>query len=234
MKVKNSSRANPVKEVVNIYTFEEAHFDLQALQIKRLFRDYNCAVAVIDANGLGIGLVDALVKDTTDPDTGEFFPNLGVVNDDKEHPLYDQFRTNDTIIDAMYLMKANATINTQLYSYAQTQLRSGRVAFLWDEAKAKNDLLSQSTKRALSAASRNDLLRPYVETSILGDQMLNLIQDSEGVNIVLRQQSRTVKKDKFSAFIYALYWPMIQETTKRSKKISVSRMFFFTKGKMTP
>lgn len=40
------------KQIVNIYTFEEDHFGMQAIKIKRLFNQYKCNIAVIDGNGL--------------------------------------------------------------------------------------------------------------------------------------------------------------------------------------
>lgn len=42
----------PRKRIVNIYSFDEEHFGLQALKLKRLFQQYKCRVAVIDGNGL--------------------------------------------------------------------------------------------------------------------------------------------------------------------------------------
>lgn len=42
----------PRKNIVNIYSFEEEHFGLQAIKIKRLFNKYRCKMAVIDGNGL--------------------------------------------------------------------------------------------------------------------------------------------------------------------------------------
>ena len=42
----------PKKRVVNLYSFEEEHFGMQALKLKRLFQLYKCKVAVIDGNGL--------------------------------------------------------------------------------------------------------------------------------------------------------------------------------------
>ncbi len=42
----------PKKRIVNLYSFEEEHFGMQALKLKRLFQLYKCKVAVIDGNGL--------------------------------------------------------------------------------------------------------------------------------------------------------------------------------------
>ena len=61
----------PIKKIVNIYSFDEEHFGLQALKLKRLFNMYKCKIAVVDGNGIGSGLVDMLTMDTIDPETGE-------------------------------------------------------------------------------------------------------------------------------------------------------------------
>ena len=193
-----------------------------------MFRQFKCRVAVIDANGLGIGLVDFLVMDQQDPDTGEDLGNLGVYND--EDGKYKKFQNENTIPNAMYLLKANAVINTELYAYCQTQLGSGKIHFLIDENVAKNKLAAQSQSQRMNQSKRADYMRPYVMTSILRDQMMNLIEENEGVNIILKQATRTIKKDKFSALIYALYWSKLQEDSKQKRKgIDINRMMLFTK-----
>ena len=52
LKVTPQPKGVPTKQIVNIYTFDEDHFGLQALKIKHLFNDYKCNIAVVDANGL--------------------------------------------------------------------------------------------------------------------------------------------------------------------------------------
>jgi hypothetical protein len=93
----------------------------------------------IDGNGLGIGLVDYLVKSQVDPDTGDVLPDFGVENDDEG--FYKRFKTQNTEHDALYIIKANAPINTEAYSYTQTQMASGKVKFLIDENQAKTKLM---------------------------------------------------------------------------------------------
>jgi hypothetical protein len=43
-------------------------------------------------------------------------------------------------------------------------------------------------------------------TSILKAQMLNLAESNEGTNIILKQVTRSIRKDKFSALIYGLLY----------------------------
>lgn len=216
------------KQIVNIFTFEAEHFERQAIHLKKLFRDFKCNICVLDGNGVGAGLVDFLVRDQIDPDTDELLPNWGVFND--EDRKYREWQTEDTIHNALYIMKATAPINSELYSYCQSQLNSGKLLFLIDENVAKNKLMAQSQGQKMSAPQRADYLRPYVETSILKSQMMNLVQENEGANIILKRSSNKIKKDKFSALIYGLSWCKREEerNNKRGRR-NVKDFMFFTK-----
>ena len=215
-KVTPQAQGASLKTLVNLYTWDEEHFEAQAINIKKLFYKYKARQVVIDANGLGIGLVDFMVKDQIDPETGELLPNFGVSND--EENFYKQFRTADTEIDAMYLIKANAPINTEAHSYVQTQLSSGKIKFLIDENQAKVKLMSTKMGQQMDNDKRADYLKPFTLTTILREQMLNLVEENEGVNIILKQASRSIKKDKFSAFEYGLYYIKQDEDRKKKKR----------------
>lgn len=228
-KVTPQAQGASLKTLVNLYTWDEEHFEAQAINIKKLFYKYKARQVVIDANGLGIGLVDFMVKDQIDPETGELLPNFGVSND--EENFYKQFRTADTEIDAMYLIKANAPINTEAHSYVQTQLSSGKIKFLIDENQAKVKLMSTKMGQQMDNDKRADYLKPFTLTTILREQMLNLVEENEGVNIILKQSSRSIKKDKFSAFEYGLYYIKQEEDKKKKrKKRNIADMMFYTNG----
>ena len=68
---------------------------------------------VIDGNGLGIGLIDYMIKSQNDPLTGDTYPDFGVYNDDEGY--YKKYRTNITEQEALYNVKANAPINTEAH-----------------------------------------------------------------------------------------------------------------------
>lgn len=228
-KVTPQAQGTSLKTLVNLYTWDEEHFEAQAINIKKLFYKYKARQVVIDANGLGIGLVDFMVKDQIDPETGELLPNFGVSNDDEN--FYKQFRTADTEMDAMYLIKANAPINTEAHSYVQTQLSSGKIKFLIDENQAKVKLMSTKMGQQMDNDKRAEYLKPFTLTTILREQMLNLVEENEGVNIILKQSSRSIKKDKFSAFEYGLYYIKQEEDRKKKRKRrNIADMMFYTNG----
>ena len=217
------------KTLVNIYTYDAEHFETQCIHIKRLYYKYKPRRIAVDANGLGVGLVDYLIK-AQDTDDGQYLPPFGVYNTD-QYPEYKKFITPETEKDVLFLIKANAPINTQAYSYAQTQMFSGKIRFLIDQSLAKTKLMSTKQGQNMNMDERNEYLRPFILTSILKQQMLNLVQENEGVNIILKQSNRSIKKDKFSAFIYGLYYIRYEEElNKKRKKRNISDFLFFTQN----
>ena len=215
-KVTPQSVGGAIKSLVNMYTFSDEHFGDQALRLKKLYYKYKARRLVIDANGLGIGLIDFMVKSQIDPDTGDTYPDFGVYNDDDAY--YKKYKTNITESDAMYLIKANAPINTEAHANAQAQMNSGRVQFLIDERIAKQKLMNTKVGQNMKPEERADYLHPFTLTSILKEEMLNLREENEGVNIILRQANKGIKKDKFSSFEYGLYYIKQEEDKKRKKK----------------
>lgn len=186
------------------------HFDDQAINLKSLFYKYKARRLVIDANGLGLGLIDVMVKSQTDP-LGTYYPPFGVYNDEEQY--YKKYKTQDTEQDALYLMKANAPINTEAHANAQVQMNSGKVKLLIDERVAKNKLLGTKLGQAMSPEQRNDYLKPFVMTSILKEQMSNLREENEGVNIILKRANNKIPKDKFSA--------LVRKTSYNSERIAI-------------
>ena len=129
----------------------------------------------------------------------------------------------------MYLIKANLPINTEAHTYVQMQLGSGKIKFLIDESQAKVKLLSTKVGQNMDSAQRQEYLQPFTLTTILREQMLNLVEENEGTNIILKQSSRGIPKDKFSAFEYGLYYIKQEEDrNKRKKKRNIAEMMFFT------
>ena len=214
-KVTPQAQGPAVKSLVNIYTMSNEHFEDQAIKLKKLYYKYKARTLVIDGNGLGIGLIDYMIKSQTD-ENGDFLPDFGVENDDDGY--YKKYRTQNTEYDAMYIIKANAPINTECHANAQAQLQAGKVKFLIDERTAKDKLLSTQKGQRMKPEERAEYLKPFTLTSILKEEMMNLREENEGVNIILKQANRGIKKDKFSAFEYGLYYIKQKEDSKKKKK----------------
>ena len=80
---------------------------------------------------------------------------------------------------------------------------------------------------AMTPEQREDYLKPFKLTGILKEEMLNLREENEGVNIILKQANKGIKKDKFSALEYALYYIKQEEDSKKKKKRFNVKDFMF-------
>lgn len=231
IKVTPQPQGAALKSVVNFYSFDGEHFGIQAIEIKKVFFKYKARTVVIDANGIGAGLVDFMVIGQEDPETGDYLPPFGVEGGTYEGAgqEYKKFKTEDMVKDAMYLVKANAPINTEAHSYVQTQMSSGKVKFLIEERDAKIKLMETKVGQNMTPDERITKLMPFQLTDNLKDQMSNLIEDNEGVNIILKQNNKSIPKDRFSSFEYCMYYIKLEEERKRRRKTSsVSKLMFFS------
>lgn len=230
-KVTPQAQGAALKSLVNLYSYEAEDFEAQAIKIKRLFYKYKARIAAIDANGLGAGLIDFMTKGQEDPETGEYLPPFGVEGGTSEefNEQYKKIKGPGVEENAMYLIKANAPINTEAHTYVQTQLVGGKIKLLIDETQAKTKLMATKMGQEMDASKRAEYLQPFTLTTILREQLLNLVEDNEGVNIILKQSSRGIPKDKFSAFEYGLYYiKQDEEKKRRRKKRNISEMMFFS------
>lgn len=216
LKVIPQPQGPSIKSLVNIVTMEDEHFENQAIMLKKLYYKYKARRLVIDANGLGIGLIDYMVKVQEDDKTGEYYPPFGVYNDEENY--YKKFRTDDTEDEAMYLIKANATINTEAHANLQTQLNAGKVKFLLDEREAMMKLMETKLGQGMTPQERSKYVIPFSLTSILKEELTNLREENEGINIILKQVNRNIRKDKVSALEYGLYYIKQEEDNKRKRK----------------
>ena len=233
-KVTPQPQGSAIKSLVNIYTLTDEHFEDQAIKLKSLYYKYNARRIVIDANGLGVGLVDFMVKPQVNPDTLEVMPDFGVYGGTQEDAAqeYKKYRTNSTEQDALYLIKASAPINTEAHTIARSNLSSGKVKFLIDERVAKQKLLNTKVGQNMKPEERANYLKPFTLTSILKEEMMNLREENEGVNIILKQANRGIRKDKFSAFEYGLYYiKQEEESKKKRKKFNAKEWAFYTSGR---
>lgn len=215
LKVSPQVQGRSVKSLVNIYDLNDMHFEDQAKTIKKLYYKYQAKRVVIDGNGLGAGLIDYMVKPQLD-EGGDLIPDFGIYND--EEKFYKKYETKNCEYDAIYIIKANAPINTEAHGIVRTSLDMGRLKFLIDEKTAKNKLLGTKLGQAMTPEQRNVYLKPFMLTSVLKEEMMNLREENEGINIILKQANKKIQKDKFSSLEYGLYYIKQEEDSKKKRK----------------
>lgn len=176
------------------------HFDQQSLELKRLISAYQCEEILIDTNGLGVGLMDFMVKPTMAPEG--VYPAYCAINDEEySKKLYPD------AIPLVYSMKSNNTLDSKIHANCYTMINSGRVHFLAREQEIKNKLLATKTGQKMKLEQRMKRLYPHEITTRLFEEMANLRlkQVGAGLDLKLEQINTHMGKDKFSSLEYGLW-----------------------------
>lgn len=197
-------------------TAETKTFTQQAIDIKRLIRDFQPKEVVIDTNGLGLGLADEMIKPQYD-EVGEYYPPYAFANDESYYAIQPKDAQK-----LLYGIKANGPLNSKIHGNAYARLTSGLVRFLIKEQEAKNALMSTALGQKMSVYKRVERLLPHETTTKLFEEMANLRLKRTGVStdIVLEQINPRYPKDKYSSFAYGLWRikELEEEYTKKRRR----------------
>lgn len=207
----------------------------QAPRLKKLIQLFNPREIVIDGNGPGIGLLDAMALPSFDEKTGEQFPAYFVFNNDhhlppemKKETEKPQPRFNAIIYD----IKAGSANDDEIHSNFFAQINNGSVAFLANERVVKEKLLATKKGQKMSLYDRRVYLMPYEMTSRLMDELNNLRLKPTGIQNQFKVERITtsIEKDRFSALEYGLYRIKYYEdkTLRGNKKRDFGQYSFFT------
>ena len=211
----------------------------QAPRLKKLIQLYEPREIVIDGNGPGIGLLDAMVLPSYDPKTGEQFPAYYAFNN--EHHLPPEMREpKDEPIDAynaiIYDIKASASNEDEINSAFLSSINNGSTSFLAHERIVKDKLMQTKKGQKMTAYDRRLFLLPYEMTSRLMDELNNLRLKPTGIENKYKVEriSKSIEKDRFSALEYGLYrikYYEDKEIFKKRKKHMDQYIFFSPKNR---
>lgn len=144
-------------------------FTQQAIDVKRLIRDFQPREVVIDTNGLGVGLADEMIKPQYD-DCGEYYPPYGFNNAEGFDGDYLTIQPKDAE-KILVGIKASGPLNSKIHSNAYARINGGMVRFLISEQEAKSALMSTQVGQKMTTMERVQRLMPHEMTSKLFDEM---------------------------------------------------------------
>lgn len=216
------------KKLVNIQTIQGGSFQYQALRIKELDSRFNFNRIVIDANGLGVGLVDFLMQENFDKDSGVLYGPFNVDNI-KEYPIY----ASEQKVGApskIFIIKTNQHSAGAIHTNAYKELFSGRVHLLVDPKVAREKLLATPKGSRMGIVERDRYLAPYKNTSLLVDETANIKIKKHTVGFLVELIDSSKEKDTFSALEYGLHYISEEERKyyehKRKPKVRFSNAMF--------
>lgn len=192
--------ARYISNIVYGDSYEGLHTEDQALIIRRLYEQYQCDYIVLDANGIGLGIFDALVRDIVDPDTGEVYPALSCCNN-KEMAERCTARGAEKVI---WSIKASPAFNSDCAVLLREGFKSGKIRLLATEYDGETLLSEIKGYNSLSQIDKLRLQMPYVHTTLLIDELVKL-QHEEASGRVRVYERTGMRKDRYSSLSYGYY-----------------------------
>lgn len=204
--------------IVYADSYEGLRTDDQALIIRKLFDEYYCDYLVLDTNGLGLGVYDCLTRDIVDPDTGEIYPAISCCNN-------AEMASRCTVLGAekvIWSIKASPQFNSDCAYLLREAFRSGRIRLLSTEYDGNESLEDLRGYNSLTAAERMQLQLPYINTTLLIDELTKLQHEESGGKIRIHEKSG-MRKDRYSSLSYNYYVATQLESKMRKKQSTNSQ-----------
>lgn len=204
------------KFLVNIFTMEGTHFHEQALFLKQKVVEFNASILCIDHNGIGRAVTDILVTEI------DGNPPYSVVNDDR----YDKYKRSNSI-PMLYLISANSkeARNKDIVNIFMSVIANNDVNILRSETNMRTNI------RENDPTKLGEKLLPFVQTDRMVDEIMNLEYVQSGNTTTVKQISRGVEKDRYSAFAYGIFYIYLleQKNQQRKRESFDGRGFFAVK-----
>lgn len=214
--ITSSSPSTGGRYVTNVqYTtvMEGAHTSDQALKVRRLYEDYDCDYIALDAQGVGMGVYDALVRDMYDAELGVTYPALSCYNNDEMAS-----RCPKDAKKAIWSIKASAEFNSNCALLLREGFNSNRIRLLINEYEADKVLSNLKGYNKLSAEEKEELKLPYIDTTLLIKEVINLQTEARDNNKIKVKEKSNMRKDRYSSLSYN-YWVVSQIESENRYKL---------------
>ena len=212
----------------NNIVYTEAHegetTQRQALRLRRLFEEFEADYIVIDGKGVGAGIVDLLLDDVYDTDTGETYDALSCYN----NPELAARCTNMDAQKALYVINnQTARFNSECAFLLREGFRSGKIRLLMTEYDAEDILSDLKGWGGLNPIEKTNFRLPYLNTTMLVDELINLKYEDTANGVKVYEKSG-FRKDRYSSLSYN-YWvsSQLEDQYRKRRKgdIDLSAIF---------
>lgn len=188
----------------------------QALKLRKYFDHFDCDYIGVDARGVGLPIIDLLMHDIYDPETGDTYPAISCCNNTEIASRCSDKNARKVI----WAIMGNAQFNNDVAIALRSGFQQGRIRLLMSEYDCENELrkLFKGFDK-MSPSERVALQMPYINTGLAVNELVNL--GYETVNNVIRVKEKAgCRKDRYSSLSYNYY---IAQQVERSLEKKTNR-----------
>lgn len=173
----------------------------QALKLRRYFDYFNCDYLGIDARSVGIPLIDLLMRDMYDPETGETYTAISCCN----NPEIADRCSDKNAKKVIWAIMGSSQFNSDVAIGLRSGFQQGRIHLLQSEYSCEDQLRKlYKGYDKMSPSERAALQMPYINTGLAVNELVNL--GYETVNNVIKVKEKSgCRKDRYSSLSYNYY-----------------------------
>lgn len=210
--------------IVNIITPPNGlNYKEQATIVKQTFYKYGGSLdlnksrvkaVVIDANSIGQGLVEALLEDTTDPETNEELGCWATINTEDKPDVPNS-------PEIVYALKSQG-INGAIIRTFIDNVESNRLKLVKQFSDIKEHLTKEDNENEIEVTS--------TQTQLFIDEVANLRLKETQTTITVEQVVKRIDKDRYSATAYGLYYISLFLEKEENNENFDDYLFFMQSG----
>lgn len=189
------------RSVSYMESMDGGHTVTQAIRIRQLFDDFDCDYLVLDTQNAGIGIYDQLTQPLYDRDRSKEYDPWTCINDEK----MAERCTYSNAAKIIYSVKGNSQFNSEAAILLRDGLRRGRVRLLSNELEGRGFLKNIKGYSDLPIDIQVNFEAPYIQTTLLVNEMINLEGEITDNNLVKLKEPRSKRKDRYSSVSYGNY-----------------------------
>lgn len=201
----------------------------EALRIRKLFQEFDGDALVIDARGQGLPVVDELMADIYDEETGVVYGALSSVNPD----IAERCRVKNAP-KVIYPILATGDFNSRIALGLRETIRKGAIQLLISEDDFEEIATEITGYNKLSPEDKLALMLPYINTTLLVNELVSLQYEDHNGLIRVKERSG-MRKDRYSSLSYSVEIgkTLQKEYNEKHSKKSVREMVLLFKEPKT-
>lgn len=196
------NRTQRLSTIVYTENMEGVRSDDLALRVRKLFDWYACDYLVIDAKGNGLPIVDLLMAEIIDRETGIVYPALGCLNNDE----IAERCTDKSAPKVIWATMGNERFNSDCAITLRESFRNGSLRLLRSEYGVDEILEKVPGYSKLSPEQKNVFKMPYIHTTLLVNELVNLQTEQKlSTGTIKVKEKSGMRKDRYSSLSYNIY-----------------------------
>lgn len=196
------------RELLFMESFSGVDSITQSTRIKQLFYDFDGDAIVMDVASAGIAMYDQLGQITKDGERGVEYPAMTVMKHESiDTTTYEELLGRTLGLNALpiiYPISVNLRMNSDIAVQMRDKLQKRMWGFLADEPTAEDYWVRSKLKKEF-LDNKPFFLSPYVQTSLLVNESINLSLSMLSGNVRLTENAGS-RKDRYTSLSYGNYY----------------------------